>query len=807
MAHLPALFDLANAFLNCPDIDSLLKVFAPRLATQFQARAVQVWLLARSGEELVCRERWFEPGMRFQPTTGPVAEGLLVDVFEAGRPRRLSPKDIDPETLTHLAEDDRERVITALYAPILGSAGTIGVVEVLNKHSGEFTADEVGFAGEAGHLTGRALDAHLAVEQERDSQLGTIERLSALYDISCIFNSTLELADLLPIVAEKIGDILEAEACNLWLVDGESDELYFAQQAGDDPTTQEDVRCPLGTGLIGEVAQQGEARLVQNAEQEPLLTSRQQVREEFKIKTLMCAPLLKNEEVLGVVEVLNKLDGTAFDEDDLYFLKSITEQAAIALNNANLLEAERKVHALDALLAISKEITSTLNLDRVLLTVVNQAATVLPFDRCAIGIFDRGKLILGAVSGMEAVPKTAETASLRQVLEWVAEQSEPVHADQHAEGWEVVPAPGEERVVPYLESASYRGFYALPLTDEQGLLGVIALESREEDFLTENHLELLNILTSQTTVAVRNAQLYQQVPLINVMQPLLERKAKLLALPRARLRKVGVQILLLVVLLVAVPWKMRIGANALVVPAERRAVTAEVGAVIKKVLVREGAVVSASAVLAELDASDDEVRLEQAETNLALAQRQRARAEVEADLGGVNQARLRMEIHQAEVELYREKVEKARLRASAAGVVVTPKVEEKVGQYLEKGEVFCELVDTDRLAAEMNVPETSVDLIQPGAPVSLKLNAFPTHTYSARVERVSAGAVSIDGVQYFVVRATFFTTEGKVRTGMVGRAKISAVGGWGNSGWYPIGYIVLRAPGRWLWRKTWTWLP
>ena len=160
----------------------------------------------------------------------------------------------------------------------------------------------------------------------------------------------------------------------------------------------------------------------------------------------MAVPLLKEDNVLGVIEVVNKLVGTPYDEDDLFFLSSICEQAAIALNNANLLEAERKVHELDALLNISKEITRTLNLDHVLATVVNQAATVVPFDRCAIGLFDRNRFILGAVSGEVEVPKTREMDQLHDILEWVATQTEPVRADNYDEGWEVSSEEGRAQI-------------------------------------------------------------------------------------------------------------------------------------------------------------------------------------------------------------------------------------------------------------------------------------------------------------------------------------------------------------------------
>ena len=78
--------------------------------------------------------------------------------------------------------------------------------------------------------------------------------------------------------------------------------------------------------------------------------------------------------MLGVVELINSTDGETFTEDDYLCLSSMSEQAAVALHNANLLESERKVHALDALLKISQEITSTLDLDHVLSTVVQQAS-------------------------------------------------------------------------------------------------------------------------------------------------------------------------------------------------------------------------------------------------------------------------------------------------------------------------------------------------------------------------------------------------------------------------------------------------
>jgi membrane fusion protein (multidrug efflux system) len=149
----------------------------------------------------------------------------------------------------------------------------------------------------------------------------------------------------------------------------------------------------------------------------------------------------------------------------------------------------------------------------------------------------------------------------------------------------------------------------------------------------------------------------------------------------------------------------------------------------------------------------------------------------------------------------------ADLHAPIAGVVVTPKIEEKTGVMVKAGDPFCEIVDQNRMAAEMSVPETDLALVRPGKDVALKLNAFPTTTFFGTVDRIGAQTRSDAGEQYFLVRALFSNAAGRARDGMVGRVRIRAAGGWFESGWYPVGYALFRDPFRWVWQKVWSWLP
>ncbi len=807
MPQLSDLLTLASVYQGALEYSAVYKILVHHLGSVLDARAALVWTRARGSEGLTCADSWFQPGSPFRPSSDAVTEGILFDQLESERPRRFGKDEIDPEMLTHLGENDRERVTTALYAPIRTRMGVVAVVEILNGGQGEFTPDDAAYVEEACRITGGALNFLSSLDEERSTSMSTVERLTALYDISRVFSSTLELSELLPIMAEKIRDILQAGACNIWLVDSETRDLKFAQQSGEDPSFDQGARIPVGEGILGQVVNLGAARLVESAEAEPQLEERRQAAGDFDLQTLMCAPLVKEETVIGVVEVVNKAEGGAFNDDDLFFLSSMCEQASIALTNANLFNAERRANDLNALLATSKELTSTLNLDHVLTTVVHQAATVVTFDLCAIGIFDRNQFVLGAVSGESEVPKTPKMEQLRKVMEWVAAQEGAVSADRKGEGWATSPDGEIEALTHFMDEYGYGGFYAIPLRDDQGCVGVLALLSEQADFLTPSSLEIVGILASQTTVAVRNARLYQEVPLASFLRPFIKSKQKLEEVTYGRWVELAWKAAIVIGLLVIVPWKFRIQTNATVVPAEKRVVGAEVSGVVESVPVREGQTVQAGDVLASLDDSDNRKLLEDALSNLSLARRQLEDAQARRDWPAVSQAQLSMDMHKAEADLYREKVDKAQIRSPIAGVIVTPRVEEKTGQLLKVGDPFCEVVDEDRMAVEMNVPETDVPWVHPHAQVALKLNALPTRTVVGEVERVSPQTITAEEEQFFVTRAVFPNPGRAARPGMAGQAKITAAGGWFQSGWYPVGFVMFRSPTSWAWRKVWSLIP
>jgi len=89
-------------------------------------------------------------------------------------------------------------------------------------------------------------------EQERHNALSSITRLTQLYDLEKVFGSTLEIDELLPLIGSKFRELLECQAVNVWLLQGD-ESLLLMHQSGIDPTVHEGMTEKPGEGLAGQV--------------------------------------------------------------------------------------------------------------------------------------------------------------------------------------------------------------------------------------------------------------------------------------------------------------------------------------------------------------------------------------------------------------------------------------------------------------------------------------------------------------------------------------------------------------------------
>ena len=241
-----------------------------------------------------------------------------------------------------------------------------------------------------------------------------------------------------------------------------------------------------------------------------------------------------------------------------------------------------------------------------------------------------------------------------------------------------------------------RGFYAVPLADDDGRLGTLSFESSNPDFLGPAHLEMIKILSAQATVALRNASLYREVPFIDLLKPVLDRKRRFLALEKRRRAALVVGGVGALLFLLVFPLPLRVVGDATVGPAQSVLIQPEVEGTIQRVQVREGDTVTAGTVLATLSDWQYRAQLAAAQAKYETAVSQMNRALNGNDGGEAGVQRIQADLWASELTRARERLERTQLRAPINGVIVTPHVEDLVGRKLLPGDTLAELVDTSR---------------------------------------------------------------------------------------------------------------
>ncbi len=447
--------------------------------------------------------------------------------------------------------------------------------------------------------------------------------------------------------------------------------------------------------------------------------------------------------------------------------------SAAFVHHARLRQADRGADV--ALLAeLSREIASTLDLDRVLRLTVNLAARAVTFDRGVLGLYDHGQCDVRAVAGSETVD--AADLALRDVAArgaWAAGAGEGFYlSDRDAPGSDA------ERIFVQIfgddlaEAGVASGLY-LPLRDEEGVLGVLVLEAREPDFADARQRELTDILVAQATVAIRNARLYEQVPLAATLGAFNARRRALLELPRRRRASVVAVAVVAIAALTLLRWPLRVvGEGAVFRALDATESRALVDGVVERVLVAEGERVDRGAPLARLRDAERRAERDAVLAEGEAAERQATLAASRGDAARERLLRLDAESWRREAALIDEQLRLGTVRAAVDGVVLTARPEQRVGTRVVAGDAVVLVGRTDTLELELGVRQADLARVRPGQAVRLRIDALPGRTFSGRVASLAELPADSGGTIAFPVRARVANTDGLLRPGMTAHARV-----------------------------------
>jgi len=226
--------------------------------------------------------------------------------------------------------------------------------------------------------------------------------------------------------------------------------------------------------------------------------------------------------------------------------------------------------------------------------------------------------------------------------------------------------------------------------------------------------------------------------------------------------------------------------------------------------VHEGDAVQAGQLLATIDNPDVEADANGVARELELADSNLRQAQERGDLERASRATNDRNRVLEELSVAQKRAAALEIRAPAAGVVTTPQVDQRAGEFLAQGAEFCELADRSTMKARILVRDWELDDIHAGSAASLKVTPYAFRTYSGNVARILPAAAEDVPVSrpertlrfgqqlanYVAVEMVFPNPDGSLLEGMTGTAKITGKP-------YPVAWQAGRGAWRWLRSQVW----
>jgi len=326
------------------------------------------------------------------------------------------------------------------------------------------------------------------------------QELAALYETLIEINSQPDLSTLLQAIVRRAAELANTSMGGLYLMrpDGQALDLVVSHNW---PEDHFHVTLQLGEGLAGRIAQTGKPMSVadyQNWE------GRARVYDGCPVRRALGMPLKVGERVIGVITVSDDEQVGTFDRQEIRLVKLFADQAAIAVENARLLEKEREQRDLaDALRHTARSVSSSLDLEQILDSILEQVDRVVPCDAVNVGLLEGDTVHVvrsrgyGAEVTFPPLP-LAKTANLRQMRE--TGRALLIPDVQEYAGWVWLPG-----------ALWVRSYVGAPIRVRDRIIGFLSTYSATPRFFRETHAERLQAFADQVGLAIDNARLFQRV--------------------------------------------------------------------------------------------------------------------------------------------------------------------------------------------------------------------------------------------------------------------------------------------------------
>jgi signal transduction histidine kinase len=414
---------------------------------------------------------------------------------------------------------------SGLFVPMLREGAPVGVIEVARSEAGPFSDNEVEL------LKTFADQAVIAVENVRlFTELGvrnrdlteSLEQQTATAEIlRVISRSQTDAQPVFDTIVRGAVRLCDGLFCALFQFDGEL--LHHVAEHNETPEALEaahrvyPTRPTRGLGSGRAILERAVVH-IPDVELDPEY-QQQTMSRAVGARSVLCVPMLREGAPIGVIGMARAEPGP-FSDNEIELLKTFADQAVIAIENVRLFkeleartgELTKSVEKLTALGEVSRAVSSTLDVETVLNTIVSRASQLAGAGGCSIFEYDAAaeQFELRATHNDDtAFVEALRAVPLRKgegLMGRAAEMREPIQIPDITQ-----PGAYQSSVRDTLIKFGYRALLSVPLLREDQIIGSLSFNRKAPGEFPPEVVDVLKTFATQSALAIQNARLFREI--------------------------------------------------------------------------------------------------------------------------------------------------------------------------------------------------------------------------------------------------------------------------------------------------------
>lgn len=340
-------------------------------------------------------------------------------------------------------------------------------------------------------------------ETEKRLRQEAVSRLKTIHEVTAIVTGSLDIEQVMEGALGKVLEVTDAGMACIYLLDKETQGLVLALCRRSAQGTPQSTDAGLGEKLIRRVVDSAEPILIRDVNQQPQLSGG--LLDGTGVRSLLAVPFISREKVLGFIYLADSRP-SHFTVHDLQLLVAISSEIGVAIENAGLhQDVARQLHVEQRLNEVAKEITSELELDKVLPKVLRIARDLVGADGGAVALYERTEKIIRYryLDGLLPELVGVTVSMTRGVAGEVVTSGKPVVIHEYGK---------YENAIPAFVHAGVVSAVGVPLVIGDNTFGALILVSMDKckDY-SERDVAILAGIGRQAGIAIENAGLYENL--------------------------------------------------------------------------------------------------------------------------------------------------------------------------------------------------------------------------------------------------------------------------------------------------------